>query len=91
MTHVSGSGREYRPGPLLVNALPLAGGSAIMAAMCELFAMSSRLATSVTISLEELARRGGETGPHDDEDWMPLAEGDLVVLKDGAIVGHVAP
>ena len=54
-----------------------------MAAMCELFAMSSRLPTTVTISLEELARRGGETGPHDDGWGIAYYEGkDLRLIKD---------
>lgn len=34
--------------------------------MCELFAMSSRWPTSVGFSLERLARRGGDEGPHRD-------------------------
>lgn len=34
--------------------------------MCELFAMSSRMPTTVGFSLELLARRGGAEGPHRD-------------------------
>ena len=34
--------------------------------MCELFAMSSRIPTTVGFSLERLARRGGAEGPHRD-------------------------
>ena len=34
--------------------------------MCEIFAMSARLATNVQLSLSELARHGGATGPHRD-------------------------
>jgi predicted glutamine amidotransferase len=34
--------------------------------MCELLAMSARLPTTLSISLDELARHGGETGPHRD-------------------------
>lgn len=34
--------------------------------MCELFALSSRLPTTVDISLEALSRHGGLTGPHKD-------------------------
>ncbi len=34
--------------------------------MCEIFAMSSRYPTSVGFSLETLARRGGQDGPHKD-------------------------
>lgn len=45
---------------------PVCGGYAGTAAMCELFAMSSRMPTSVGFSLELLARRGGDEGPHRD-------------------------
>jgi predicted glutamine amidotransferase len=34
--------------------------------MCELFGLSSRHPATVTLSLEELARHGGLTGPHKD-------------------------
>ena len=34
--------------------------------MCELLGMSARLPASITISLNEFARHGGETGPHAD-------------------------
>lgn len=34
--------------------------------MCELFAMSSRFPATVSISLEEFARHGGEAAPHGD-------------------------
>ena len=34
--------------------------------MCELLAISSRLPTTVGLSLEQLARRGGAEGPHSD-------------------------
>ena len=34
--------------------------------MCELFAMSSRFPAAVDICLDELARHGGQTGPHRD-------------------------
>ena len=34
--------------------------------MCELFGMSARQATTVTLSLEEFSRHGGLTGPHKD-------------------------
>ena len=34
--------------------------------MCELFAMSSKLPTTVRLSLEEFSRHGGLTGPHKD-------------------------
>ncbi len=34
--------------------------------MCELFAMSSRLPAGIDLCLEEFARHGGLTGPHED-------------------------
>lgn len=34
--------------------------------MCELLGMSARLPASITLSLNEFARHGGETGPHAD-------------------------
>lgn len=34
--------------------------------MCELFAMSTRYPSTVTLSLEEFSRHGGLTGPHKD-------------------------
>ncbi|HAA55690.1 MAG TPA: class II glutamine amidotransferase [Myxococcales bacterium] len=34
--------------------------------MCELFAMSARYPTNVSLSLHELSRHGGELGPHAD-------------------------
>lgn len=34
--------------------------------MCELFAMSARFPTTIHLSLDELARHGGGTGPHKD-------------------------
>lgn len=34
--------------------------------MCELFAMSTRFPSTVTLSLEEFSRHGGLTGPHKD-------------------------
>ncbi len=43
--------------------------------MCELFAMSSRLPTSVGLSLERLARHGGAEGPHKDGWGIALYEG----------------
>jgi predicted glutamine amidotransferase len=34
--------------------------------MCELLAMSARLPAPLHLSMTELARHGGETGPHRD-------------------------
>ena len=34
--------------------------------MCELFGLSSSMPTTVSFSLEEFARHGGQTGPHRD-------------------------
>ncbi|MGI9383832.1 MAG: class II glutamine amidotransferase [Methyloligellaceae bacterium] len=48
--------------------------------MCELFALSSRHPATVDFSLEELARRGGETGPHKDGWGIAYYEDDDVRL-----------
>jgi len=48
--------------------------------MCELFAMSSRLPTSVGLSLEVLARRGGAEGPHRDGWGVGYYSGPEVLL-----------
>lgn len=51
--------------------------------MCELFAMSSRYPTSVGFSLETLARRGGQEGPHKDGWGVAYYEGhDVFVLRE---------
>jgi glutamine amidotransferase len=42
--------------------------------MCELFAMSSRLPTSIGLSLEQLAMHGGAEGPHKDGWGIALFE-----------------
>jgi predicted glutamine amidotransferase len=44
--------------------------------MCELLAMSARFPTTVHLSMTELARHGGDTGPHRDG-W-----GDAFVLRE---------
>lgn len=51
--------------------------------MCELFAMSARLPTHARISLEELARHGGGTGPHRDG-WgvVFVQQGDALVIRE---------
>ena len=51
--------------------------------MCELFALSARHPTTVSLSLEELARHGGETGPHRDG-WGVgfMQDGDALVVRE---------
>ena len=51
--------------------------------MCELFAMSTRLPSAITLSLEEFSRHGGQTGPH-KEGWgiAWYEHGDLHLLKE---------
>ena len=51
--------------------------------MCELLAISSRLPTTVGLSLEQLARRGGAEGPHRDG-WgvAYYAGGDALLLRE---------
>ncbi len=51
--------------------------------MCELFALSARLPTTVRLSLDELARHGGETGPHRDG-WGVgfMQEGDALLVRE---------
>lgn len=51
--------------------------------MCELFAMSARFPTTVRLSLDELARHGGGTGPHRDGWGVALLdEGDAVLIRE---------
>ena len=51
--------------------------------MCELFAMSARHATTVSLSLEEFSRHGGLTGPHKDGWGIGWYEdGDIRVIKE---------
>lgn len=51
--------------------------------MCELFAMSSRIPTTVRFSLEEFSRRGGLAGPHKDGwGFAYYVEGDVRLLKE---------
>ena len=51
--------------------------------MCELFAMSSRIPTSVSFSFERLARRGGHEGPHRDGWGVAFYEGrDALLLRE---------
>ena len=51
--------------------------------MCELFAMSSRMPTTVGFSLEELARHGGADGPHRDGWGVGYYSGrDVLLLRE---------
>lgn len=53
--------------------------------MCELFALSAFHPTTVTLSLDAFARRGGDTGPHADGWGIAYFEGpDAVVIRDTA-------
>jgi predicted glutamine amidotransferase len=57
--------------------------------MCELFAMSARFPTTVRLSLDELARHGGETGPHRDGWGVALHDGaDAVVIREPEAASH---
>jgi len=51
--------------------------------MCELFALSARQPTTVTLSLETFAKRGGLTGPHEDG-WgiAYYQDGDVLLVRD---------
>lgn len=64
--------------------------------MCELFAMSSRMPTTVDFSLERLARRGGAEGPHRDGWGVAFYTGhDALLLREpgaaseSALVRHI--
>jgi glutamine amidotransferase len=51
--------------------------------MCELLAMSARFPTTVHLSLGELARHGGETGPHRDGWGIGFVQdGDALVVRE---------
>ena len=51
--------------------------------MCELLAISARFPTTIHLSLDELARHGGDTGPHRDG-WgvAYMQDGDALVLRE---------
>jgi len=51
--------------------------------VCELLAISARFPTTIHLSLDELARHGGDTGPHRDG-WgvAYLQDGDALVLRE---------
>ena len=59
--------------------------------MCELFAMSARQPATVSLSLEEFARHGGETARHRDG-WgvAYFDDGDARVLKEAAAASDSA-
>lgn len=51
--------------------------------MCELLAMSARFPTNLRLSFDELARHGGETGPHADGWGLALwHDGDASILRE---------
>ena len=51
--------------------------------MCELFAMSALFPTTVRLSLDELARHGGGSGPHRDGWGVAFTqEGDALVVRE---------
>ncbi|MFI5302392.1 MAG: class II glutamine amidotransferase, partial [Polyangiales bacterium] len=59
--------------------------------MCELFAMSARYPTTVHLSLDELARHGGETGPHRDGWGVAFHDGrDALVVREPAAASRSA-
>lgn len=50
--------------------------------MCELFAMSAQFPTTVRLSLDELARHGGTSGPRDGWGVAFAQEGDALVIRE---------
>jgi predicted glutamine amidotransferase len=51
--------------------------------MCELLAISARFPTTIRLSLDELARHGGGTGPHRDGWGVAFVhDGDAMVLRE---------
>ncbi len=57
--------------------------------MCELFAMSTRLPSTITLSLEEFSRHGGQTGPHKDGWGIAWYEhGDVHLLKEATSASY---
>ena len=51
--------------------------------MCELFAMSSRMPTTISLAMEVLARRGGAEGPHKDGWGVGYFSGpDVLLLRE---------
>ncbi len=57
--------------------------------MCELLAIAARYPTTVRLSLDELARHGGDTGPHGDGWGIALLDGrDALLVRDPAPAAH---
>lgn len=53
--------------------------------MCELLAMSARIPTTIRLSMDELARHGGGTGPHRDGWGLGFVDaGDALVVREPA-------
>lgn len=51
--------------------------------MCELLAMSARIPTTIRLSMDELARHGGDTGPHRDGWGLGFIDGrDVFVVRE---------
>lgn len=51
--------------------------------MCELLGMSARYPTTIHLSLDELARHGGGTGPHRDGWGIAFSQqGDALVVRE---------
>jgi glutamine amidotransferase len=64
-------------------ARPCAEADRTPVLVCELLAMSARYPTSLSLSLTELARHGGETGPHVDGWGVAFYEGrDVRMLRE---------
>ena len=58
--------------------------------MCELFAMSARFPTTVHLSLDELARHGGGSGPRDGWGIAFAQQGDALVVREPGAVSESA-
>ena len=57
--------------------------------MCELLGMSARFPASITLSLNEFARHGGETGPHSDGWGIAFYEGpDANLVRESTAAAH---
>lgn len=53
--------------------------------MCEMFGMTARLPTNVRLSLDELAKHGGGTGPHQDGWGIAFyEENDALLIREAA-------
>lgn len=66
-----------------VPALVMANLNEMRLTMCELFGLSARLPTNVRLSLDELARHGGEVGPHRDGWGVAfMQDGDAQIVRE---------